>query len=151
MVGQPIEHRLSHLLSGTPAAIAINIYGDDLNKLRSIAKEIEQVLKTLPGTRDVNANREVMITSLPIRYRHGELSSFGLTPAEAAGQVREAMYGKVVDTVNQGTKQFLFSGLIALDYFLRNIFVLWNVFILKRVVILDRSIFDQHTKFNSNK
>lgn len=55
------------------------------------------------------------------------------------------------DFHNQGTKHFFISGLIALDYFLRNIFVVWNVFILKRVVILDRSIFDQHTRFNSNK
>ena len=106
MVGQPIEHRLSHLLSGTPAAIAISIYGDDLNKLRKIAKDIERVLSDIDGARDVNANREVMITSLPIRYRHAELASFGLTPAEAAEQVREAMYGEVVDTVNQGTRQY---------------------------------------------
>ena len=106
MVGQPIEHRLSHLLSGTPAAIAISIYGDDLNILRTVAKEIERVLETLPGARDVNANREVMITSLPIRYRHAELAAFGLSPAEAAEQVREAMYGEVVDTVNQGTRQY---------------------------------------------
>ena len=106
MVGQPIEHRLSHLLSGTPAAIAISIYGEDLDKLRSIAKRIEVTLKNVPGARDVNANREVMITSLPIQYRHSELASFGLTPAEAAEQVREAMYGEVVDTVNQGTKQY---------------------------------------------
>jgi len=106
MVGQPIEHRLSHLLSGTPAAIAISIYGEDLNRLRKVAKDIEQVLNTIPGARDVNANREVMITSLPIRYRHAELASFGLTPASAAQQVREAMYGEVVDTVNQGTRQF---------------------------------------------
>ncbi|HJN71955.1 MAG TPA: efflux RND transporter permease subunit, partial [Phycisphaerales bacterium] len=106
MVGQPIEHRLSHLLSGTPAAIAISIYGEDLDELRSIAKRIEVTLKNVPGARDVNANREVMITSLPIQYRHSELASFGLTPAEAAEQVREAMYGEVVDTVNQGTKQY---------------------------------------------
>jgi HME family heavy-metal exporter len=106
MVGQPIEHRLSHLLSGTPAAIAISIYGDDLNNLRKIAKEIESSLATLTGARDVNANREVMITSLPIRYRHAELAAFGLSPAEAAQQVREAMYGEVVDTVNQGTRQY---------------------------------------------
>jgi len=106
MVGQPIEHRLSHLLSGTPAAIAISIYGEDLNKLRKVAKQIENVLATISGARDVNANREVMITSLPIRYRHAELASFGLTPAEAAEQVREAMYGEVVDTVNQGTRQY---------------------------------------------
>ncbi|MBT4529891.1 MAG: efflux RND transporter permease subunit, partial [Phycisphaerae bacterium] len=106
MVGQPIEHRLSHLLSGTPAAIAISIYGEDLGKLRKVAKQIENSLATIPGARDVNANREVMITSLPIQYRHAELAAAGLTPAEAAEQVREAMYGEVVDTVNQGTRQF---------------------------------------------
>ncbi|MDG2477337.1 MAG: efflux RND transporter permease subunit [Phycisphaerales bacterium] len=106
MVGQPIEHRLSHLLSGTPAAIAISIYGDDLTGLRRVAKEIEAELQTLPGAREVNANREVMITSLPIRYRHAELAAFGLTPADAAEQVREAMYGEVVDTINQGIRQY---------------------------------------------
>ena len=106
MVGQPIEHRLSHLLSGTPAAIAISIYGEDLSKLRKVAKQIEVALKKLSGARDVNANREVMITSLSIRYRHAELAAFGLSPASAAQQVREALYGEVVDTVNQGIRQY---------------------------------------------
>jgi Cu/Ag efflux pump CusA len=47
-----------------------------------------------------------MITSLPIRYRHAELAAFGLSPASAAEQVREALYGEVVDTVNQGIRQY---------------------------------------------
>ena len=106
MIGQPIEHRLSHLLSGTPAAIAINIYGDNLDELRRVAKKIEAELKDVPGAREVNANREVLITSLPIRYRHAELAAAGLTPADAARQVREAIYGEVVDRVNQGVRQF---------------------------------------------
>lgn len=106
MVGQPIEHRLSHVLSGTPAAIAINIFGDDLDELRVAAKKIEAELHALPGARDVNANREVLITSLPIRYRHAELAAAGLSPADAAEQVREAIYGVVVDTVNQGIRQY---------------------------------------------
>ena len=106
MVGQPIEHRLSHVLSGTPAAIAINVFGEDLSELRRVAKEIERELQSLPGARDVNANREVMITSLPIRYRHAELAAVGLSPADAAEQVREAIYGEVVDTVNQGVRQY---------------------------------------------
>ncbi|MDQ7012639.1 MAG: efflux RND transporter permease subunit [Planctomycetota bacterium] len=105
-VGQPIEHRLSHVLSGTPAAIAISVFGDDLAGLRAVAKEIEVELKALSGARDVNANREVMITSLPIRYRHAELASAGLSPADAAEQVREAIYGEVVAKVNQGIKQY---------------------------------------------
>ncbi|GIW74932.1 MAG: hypothetical protein KatS3mg103_1454 [Phycisphaerales bacterium] len=105
MVGQPIEHRLSHVLSGTPAAIAINVFGQDLDQLRAVAKQIEAALVDLPGARDVNANREVMVTSLVIRYRHADLATVGLTPAKAAEQVRTAIYGDVVQTINQGVQQ----------------------------------------------
>ncbi|MBB6428843.1 efflux RND transporter permease subunit [Algisphaera agarilytica] len=106
MVGQPIEHRLSHVLSGTPAAITINVYGEELSELRRVAKKVEGELQALPGARDVNANREVMITSLPIRYRHAELAAVGLSPADAAEQVREAIYGERVDVVNEGIRQY---------------------------------------------
>lgn len=106
MVGQPIEHRLSHVLSGTPAAIAINIYGDDLAELRRVAKEAEAALGEVAGARDVNANREVLITSLPVRYRHADLAAAGLSPGAAAEQLREALYGEVVGRVNQGVRQY---------------------------------------------
>ena len=106
MVGQPIEHRLSHVLSGTPAAIAINVYGDDLDTLRGLAKEIETALRAIPGTRDVAANREVMITSLPIRYRPHDLAAAGLSPADAARQVQQALYGEKVAEVSQGVKRY---------------------------------------------
>lgn len=105
-VGQPIEHRLSHILSGTPAAIAINVYGDDLDQLRAIAREIEAVLKPLPGARDVAANREVMIQSLPVEYRPRELAAYGLTPASAAAQVRSAIFGVEVAEVNEGVRRY---------------------------------------------
>lgn len=106
MVGQPIEHRLSHVLSGTPAAIAIDVYGDDLSTLRSLAKEIEVAIKDIPGTRDVAANREVMITSLPIRYRAEDLAAAGLSPGSAAQQVQQALYGESVAEVNQGVRRY---------------------------------------------
>jgi CzcA family heavy metal efflux pump len=105
MVGQPIEHRMSHILSGTPAAIAINVFGDDLETLRGLAKEIEAALMTVPGTRDVNANREVLVTSLPIRYRAQDLAAAGLTPASAARQVQQALYGETVAEVSDGPRR----------------------------------------------
>ena len=105
-IGQPIQHRLSHILSGTPAAIAISVYGDDLAVLRSIAKEIEGELERTPGTRDVAANREVMIQSLPIEYRPHDLVAAGLTPLSAARQVREAMFGVTVAEVNEGVRRY---------------------------------------------
>ncbi len=105
-IGQPIEHRLSHILSGTPAAIAISVYGDDLDVLRTIAKEIEGALKPLPGARDVAANREVMIQSLPVEYRPYEVAAYGLTPASAARQVRNAIFGVEVVEVNEGVRRY---------------------------------------------
>ncbi|MDZ4753463.1 MAG: efflux RND transporter permease subunit [Phycisphaerae bacterium] len=105
-IGQPIEHRLSHILSGTPAAIAINVYGEDLPTLRSLAKQIEGELQSIPGARDVTANREVLVTSVPFRYRHQELAAAGLTPADAAEQVQMALYGEEVAEVNQGVRRY---------------------------------------------
>ncbi|MBL8732069.1 MAG: efflux RND transporter permease subunit [Planctomycetes bacterium] len=104
-IGQPIEHRLSHVLSGTPAAIAVVVQGDELDVLRSLAKRIEGELKALPGTRDVAANREVMITSLPVRYRPADLAAAGLSPAAAAEQVQQALQGETVAEVNEGVRR----------------------------------------------
>ncbi|MEM7309950.1 MAG: efflux RND transporter permease subunit [Planctomycetota bacterium] len=104
-VGQPIEHRLSHILSGTPAAVAISVYGDDLATLRRIAREIEGALRDLPGARDVAANREVRIRSLPIEYRAADLAAYGLTPRAAAQQVRDAVFGVRVAEVHEGVKR----------------------------------------------
>ncbi|HZW09191.1 MAG TPA: efflux RND transporter permease subunit, partial [Phycisphaerales bacterium] len=106
MVGQPIEHRLSHILSGTPAAVAINVFGDDLDRLRAIAAQIEGELESLPGAVDVAANREVTVVSLPIRYRSRDLAAAGLTPAAAAGQVQAALYGETVAVVNEGVRRY---------------------------------------------
>jgi HME family heavy-metal exporter len=105
-IGQPIEHRLSHILSGTPAAIAISVYGDDLDKLRLIAKEIEGVIKPLPGARDVAASRELMIQSLPLEYRPADLAAYGLTPRSAAEQVRNGVFGVTVAEVNEGVRRY---------------------------------------------
>jgi Cu/Ag efflux pump CusA len=104
--GQPISHRLSHILSGTPAAIAISVFGEDLPTLRKIAREAETELKKLPGTRDVTGNREAMVTTLPIQYRHDDLRRYGMTPAGAAEQVTAAMFGEIVAEVNDGVRRF---------------------------------------------
>ncbi len=104
-VGQPIEHRLSHVLSGTPAAIAVSAKGDDLAVLRDLAKRLEVALRAVPGTRDVNANREVMITSLPIRYDQEALAAAGLSPAEAAEQVQTALAGTHITDVLDGQRR----------------------------------------------
>ena len=105
-VGSPIGHRLSHVLSGTQAAIAINVFGEDLATLRRIAEDIEAELASVPGARDVLANREATVESLPIRYRHEDLKRWGLTPAAAAEQVEAAFYGRTVNRINEGVRLY---------------------------------------------
>jgi HME family heavy-metal exporter len=105
-VGSPIGHQLSHVLSGTQAAIAINVFGNDLEILRAIAKEIDDALKAVPGARDVLANREAVVESLPIRYRHEDLKRWGLTPGDAAAQVEAAFNGVTVAEVNEGVRRY---------------------------------------------
>lgn len=104
-IGGPIGHRLSHILSGTPAAVAIKVFGDDLDELRAIAREIEQAIGDLPGVRDLVANREVLTDTLPIRFDRGRLASYGLTPADAAHQLETAFLGRKVGVVNRGSSR----------------------------------------------
>ena len=74
--------------------------------MRLIAKEIEAALKPLPGARDVAANREVMIQSLPVEYRPADLAAYGLTPRSAAQQVRNAIFGVSVAEINEGVRRY---------------------------------------------
>ncbi|MFT5470772.1 MAG: Cu/Ag efflux pump CusA, partial [Verrucomicrobiales bacterium] len=58
------------------------------------------------GARDVAASREVMIQSLPVRYRPEDLAAFGLTPLSAAQQVRDSIFGSIVARVNEGVRRY---------------------------------------------
>jgi CzcA family heavy metal efflux pump len=104
-IGQPIEHRLSHVLSGTPAAIAVTAQGDDLAVLRDLAQRVAAELRTIPGTRDVAANREVTTPSLPVRYRPQDLAAAGLSPAAAAEQVQAAFGGTTTAEIRDGARR----------------------------------------------
>ena len=99
MLGYPIAHRISSVLSGTPAEIAVNIFGDDLPQLRGAAKKAAAVLRAVPGIADVRANREILVDSICIRYRRGDLLRFGLTQDEAAAAVSGLLQGRRVGQV----------------------------------------------------
>ena len=115
-IGQPIEHRLSHILSGTPAAIAIDIFGDDLNVLRKLAQEVRDAVQELPGATDVAANRELKVETLPIRFRPRDLAAVGLTPESASEQLRAAVFGETVAQVNQGLRRYALTVRLAPEF-----------------------------------
>jgi len=96
MIGYPIAHRISSVLSGTEAELAINVYGDDLGTLRRAAVKVKAVLDTLPQVSEARANREIMVDTLRIRYRLEDLARVGLTLREAGEQVSAAFNGLFV-------------------------------------------------------
>jgi len=82
-VGQPISHRLDHLLSGVRAQIALKIYGDDTDTLRGLAERMRQGLAGIPGLVDLTVERQVLIPQITVRIDHRRAAQAGLSPGEA--------------------------------------------------------------------
>ena len=106
MIGYPMAHRISAVLSGANAELAINIFGDDLNTLRTAAASVKQALDALPQVADVQANREILIETLRIRYRLNDLARAGLTLRDAGEQVAAAFNGVTVGQVARNQRRW---------------------------------------------
>ncbi len=104
IVGYPMAHRISAVLSGTEAELAINIFGDDPDVLRTTAARVKDVMATLPEVADVRANREIAVRTLRVDYDFEALREAGITPREAGEQVSVAFNGLVVGDVRQGIR-----------------------------------------------
>ena len=82
-IGQPISHRLDHLLSGVRAQIALKIYGDDTDTLRGLAEQMRQQLARVPGLVDLTVEKQVLIPQITVRLDHRKAAQAGLAPGEA--------------------------------------------------------------------
>ena len=82
-IGQPISHRLDHLLSGVRAQIAVKIFGDDTDTLRGLAEDLRAKLATVPGLVDLTVEKQVLIPQITVRLDHRKAAQMGLAPGEA--------------------------------------------------------------------
>lgn len=105
-IGQPISHRLDHLLSGVRAQLAVKIYGNNLEELRQKAQQVRQELESIDGLLDINVEKQVLIPQVSIRLKYENLARYGLTSGEAMRQLALLTEGeKVVDVVD-GVKRY---------------------------------------------
>jgi copper/silver efflux system protein len=95
-VGQPISHRIEHMVSGVRANLAVKIFGTDLYRLRALAKQSEDTLKAIPGLVDLAVEQQTEIPEIVVRPKPTELAAFGQTPGELARFVEMAFAGKRV-------------------------------------------------------
>jgi CzcA family heavy metal efflux pump len=105
-IGQPISHRIDHMLSGTRANIAIKIFGPDLTVLRDVAYDVEAVAHGVPGAVDVAVEAQANIPTVRVDFDRLELARFGLPAGAAAQAMRTAFVGSEVGQVYEGQLAF---------------------------------------------
>jgi HME family heavy-metal exporter len=105
-VGQPISHRLDHLLSGVRAQIALKIYGDDFDTLRTLAEEMRQRLSTIPGLVDLQIEKQVRIPQVQVKVDYARSALYGVTPAQVTEAVQSLSNGLVVSQILDGNRRY---------------------------------------------
>lgn len=105
-IGQPISHRIDHMLSGTKANIAIKIFGTDLNKLFSLGNEIKSKIEGIDGVADLNVEQQVERPQLKIVPKRELLAKYGITLPEFTEFVTTMLSGEVVSLVYDAGKSF---------------------------------------------
>jgi CzcA family heavy metal efflux pump len=106
VIGQPISHRIDHMLSGTRANIAIKIFGPDLYELRRIAARIETLVETIPGAVDVAAEQQADIPFLTVEIKRAAIARHGLSVRDLGEAIETAFLGLDVSRVLEGETTF---------------------------------------------
>ena len=81
-IGQPISHRIDHMLSGTRATIAVKVFGPDLYKLRKIAKLCEKQMERVEGVVDLSVEQQADIPQVRIRANREKMAMVGITAGD---------------------------------------------------------------------
>jgi HME family heavy-metal exporter len=105
-VGQPISHRLDHMLSGVRAEIALKIFGEDLDTLRALAEDLRARMTDIPGIADLQVEKQVLIPQLEIRVDYNRAALYGVQPAALVEQLSRLSNGQVVSRVVDGYRRF---------------------------------------------
>jgi CzcA family heavy metal efflux pump len=105
-IGQPISHRIDHMLSGTRANIAVKIFGDDLRRLRVLAQQVRDAMSKVPGVVDLSIEQQTDIPILGLRFDRERIARVGLKVEEVAEAVETAFLGKAVSRVLEGRRSF---------------------------------------------
>jgi HME family heavy-metal exporter len=105
-VGQPISHRLDHLLSGVRAQIALKVYGDDLDTLRGLATDLRDRLAKIPGITDLQIEKQVLIPQIKIRIDYEQAARYGVAPGTLLRSLEQMIEGERVTQIVEGNRRF---------------------------------------------
>ena len=105
-IGQPISHRIDHMLSGTMANIAIKLFGTDLNRMYSIGNRIKAAIEEVEGIADLNVEQQIERPQLKIEPRRELLAKYGISLPEFGEIINVMLAGEAVSQVYEGNNTF---------------------------------------------
>ncbi len=105
-IGQPIGHRIDHMLSGVRSQIAIKIFGDDLDTLRAQAESLRQQLSKISGVVDLEVEKQVLTPQIKVQVDYDRALGLGITPAKLLAELQVLIDGERVAQVVEGSRRF---------------------------------------------
>ncbi|MBD0345029.1 MAG: efflux RND transporter permease subunit [Coleofasciculus sp. Co-bin14] len=117
-IGGFISHRMDEVLSGVRSAIAVKIYGPELNELRKIGAEVEAAMRDIEGVVDLQLEPQVPIKQVQIQFDRSAAARYGLSVGKLSQMIETALNGRVVSQVLK--EQQLFDLLVWLKDSERN-------------------------------
>jgi HME family heavy-metal exporter len=105
-IGQPISHRLDHLMSGVRAQIVLKIYGDDMDTLRGLAENLRARVGAIPGLVDVSTERLVLIPQVKVRVDYRKAAQYGIAAGDVLHVLQALSEGNAVAQVIDGARRF---------------------------------------------
>lgn len=105
-IGQPISHRIDHMLSGTRANIAIKLFGTDLNRMYGIGNRIKASIEDVEGIADLNVEQQIERPQLKIEPKRELLAKYGIPLPEFGEIINVMLAGEVVSQVYEGNNSF---------------------------------------------
>ncbi len=105
-IGQPISHRLDHILSGVRAQIAVKVFGSDLRELRDASQDVYTAMSQVPGVVDLQLEPQVEVSQIRLQVRRQDAARYGLAPGDVAELLETAYKGRVVSQVLDEDRYF---------------------------------------------
>ncbi|MDP3278794.1 MAG: CusA/CzcA family heavy metal efflux RND transporter [Deltaproteobacteria bacterium] len=112
-VSQPIEDKTNDMISDSPADIAINIGGEDMQVLTDIGLRVGQVVRRIRGAGDVRVERAVGLPMLTVRVDRRRTARYGIATEDVLGAVEAARMGRAVGSIFEGQRRFDLRVLLA--------------------------------------
>ncbi len=105
-IGGFISHRIDDILSGVRSAIAIKIYGSELEQLRTIGQQVQSAMNGIPGIVDLQLEPQVPVKQVQIQFDRDAAARYGLSVGELAETIETALNGRTVSQVLEKQQTF---------------------------------------------